>query len=107
MNSQHIHDFKNEIEYAEDGIVSKQILKHKNGNVTLFAFDKSQELSAHTSPFEALVSVLEGEVIIQIDGDSSKLKEGESIILPSGIPHGVKAVTKFKMLLTMIRPDEK
>jgi quercetin dioxygenase-like cupin family protein len=89
-------------EYQAGAIVSRQISKAEAGNVTLFAFDKGQELSEHTAPYDALVQVLDGEVEIKIAGKPFHLKEGDAIIMPAGDPHGVKALTRFKMLLTMI-----
>ena len=83
--------------------VSSQITKAEAGNVTLFAFDKDQELSEHTAPFDALVHVLDGETEINISGRAYHLKAGDAIIMPADEPHAVKALTRFKMLLTMIR----
>jgi quercetin dioxygenase-like cupin family protein len=95
--------FKDSVSYSENAIVSKQILKKDTGNITLFAFDKDQELSEHTAPFDALVQVLEGEVKITINKIEYNLPEGFSIIMPANIPHGLRAVKRFKMLLTMIK----
>ena len=95
--------FEDSVEYAENAIVSKQILKMPTGNVTLFAFDEAQELSEHTAPFDALVQILDGSVQIKVAGKEHALDKGQSIIMPANIPHAVKAVKKFKMLLTMIR----
>lgn len=89
--------------YQDGSIVSRQITKEESGNVTLFAFDKGQELSEHTAPFDALVQVLDGEAEIFISGQLFCLKSGQAIILPAGQPHALKAPQKFKMLLTMIR----
>ena len=91
------------IAYQEGAVVSREIVKQAAGNVTLFAFDEGQGLSEHTVPFNALVRVLEGEVEILIAGQPHHLKGGEIILLPSGQPHAVRAVSRFKMLLTMIR----
>jgi quercetin dioxygenase-like cupin family protein len=91
------------ISYQEGAVVSRQIVKAEAGTVTLFAFDLGQELSEHTAPFDALVHVLEGEVEIRISGNPFKLKTGEAIVMPANEPHAVKALTRFKMLLTMIR----
>ena len=91
------------VAYNEGSVVSRQITKAEAGNVTLFAFDKDQELSEHTAPFDALVHLLEGEAEIRISGKAHALKTGEAIIMPADEPHAVKAVTRFKMLLTMIR----
>jgi len=91
------------VEYQPGSVVSRQITKAEGGNVTLFAFDEGQELSEHTAPFDALVHVLDGEAEIKISGKPSLLKSGEAIIMPANQPHAVKAVKKFKMLLTMIK----
>ncbi|HJX70919.1 MAG TPA: cupin domain-containing protein [Bacteroidales bacterium] len=91
------------IEYASGSIVSKVIAKQKGGNITLFAFDKGQELSEHTAPYDALVQVLEGEAEILINRQSHRLRQGEGIIMPANDPHAVKATGKFKMQLTMIK----
>jgi quercetin dioxygenase-like cupin family protein len=89
--------------YQEGSVVSRQIMKEETGNVTLFAFDEGQELSEHTAPFDALVQVLDGEVEVRISGNTHHLSTGDAIIMPAIEPHGLKAKTKFKMLLTMIR----
>ncbi|MBI4733177.1 MAG: cupin domain-containing protein [Chloroflexi bacterium] len=90
-------------EYQTGAVVSRQVTKAEAGNVTLFAFDEGQELSEHTAPFDALVHVLDGEAEIKISGKPFLLKAGEAIIMPANEPHAVRAVKKFKMLLTMIR----
>jgi quercetin dioxygenase-like cupin family protein len=90
-------------DYQVGAIVSRQITKAEGGNVTLFAFDEGQELSEHTTPFDALVQVLDGEVEIKISGKPFLLKAGESILMPANHPHALKASKKFKMLLTMIK----
>lgn len=92
------------IAYQDGAIVSRQITKTEAGNVTLFAFDKEQGLSEHTAPYDALVHILEGEAEVTISGQSFQLKTGEAIIMPADEPHALKALQKFKMLLTMIRP---
>jgi quercetin dioxygenase-like cupin family protein len=91
------------VAYQEGSVVSRQITKAEAGNVTLFAFDKAQELSEHTAPFDALVHVLEGEAEIRISGQAYQLNAGDAIIMPADEPHAVRALTAFKMLLTMIR----
>jgi quercetin dioxygenase-like cupin family protein len=88
--------------YQEGSVVSRQITKAEAGNVTLFSFDAGQELSEHTAPFDALVQILDGAAEVFISGQSFQLKTGQSIILPAGQPHALKAPQKFKMLLTMI-----
>ncbi|MEI6696067.1 MAG: cupin domain-containing protein [Bacteroidota bacterium] len=96
-------NFANEVNYSENGIVSKRILEKKTGNVSLFAFDKGQSLSEHTAPFDAMVQVLEGKAEIVINKLPFVLETGESIIMPANITHAVNAVEQFKMLLTMIK----
>jgi len=93
----------NLVTYNDGSVVSRQITKADAGNVTLFAFDKDQELSEHTAPFDALVHVLDGETEIRISGKPFHLKMGDAIIMPADEPHAVRALTRFKMLLTMIR----
>ena len=91
------------VSYQEGSVVSRQITKADAGNVTLFAFDIGQELSEHTAPFDALVHLLDGEAEIRISGQHYALSTGDAIVMPANAPHAVKAKTKFKMLLTMIR----
>jgi quercetin dioxygenase-like cupin family protein len=91
------------VQYSDNSIVSRQVVKETGGNVTLFAFDRDQELSEHTAPFDALVQVLDGKAEIAIAGKKYYLEQGGSIIMPAGIPHAVRAVERFKMLLTMVR----
>ncbi len=91
------------VSYQDESVVSKTLIKRETGTVTLFAFDEGQELSEHTAPFDALVFVLDGEVEIMISGSPYVLKEGEMIILPVNKPHALKAIRKFKMMLTMIK----
>lgn len=93
----------NDIDYQPNSIVSKQIIKKPNGNVTLFAFDKDESLSEHTSPFDALVYMVDGVMEIKIGGTPFEVSGGEYILLPANIPHGLIAVEKSKMLLTMIK----
>jgi quercetin dioxygenase-like cupin family protein len=97
-----VFQFTKLIEYQQGTIVSRQILKVAGGNITLVAFDKGQELSEHTSPFDALVQIIEGEMGIMIAGIPYSLSGGDSIIMPANIPHALKASNKNKMLLTMI-----
>lgn len=98
-----IFNFKDEVDYAKGGVVSRQVIKNEKGNISLFAFDEGQGLSEHTAPFDALVQVIEGEAEIIIGGTPFLLAEGQSIIMPANISHALKAVTSFKMILTMIR----
>jgi quercetin dioxygenase-like cupin family protein len=91
------------VEYQEDSVVSKTLIDKKAGTITLFAFAEGQGLSEHVAPFDALVSILEGETEIIISGKPFRLKAGEMIIMPANKPHALKAIKKFKMMLVMIR----
>ena len=99
-------NLKDEIAYADGAVVSKTLLKKETGNITLFSFDTGQGLSEHTSPFDAVVQVVEGEGSFIINGKTTVAKEGEMVIMPANIPHDVQAAKQpFKMLLTMIRSE--
>jgi quercetin dioxygenase-like cupin family protein len=89
--------------YQDGAIVSRTLLKRAGGTITLFAFDAGQTLSEHTTPFDAIAHVLEGEALITIAGTPIGVTTGELILLPANQPHAVAATTRFKMLLTMIR----
>lgn len=91
------------VSYQDGAVVSRTLIKQPKGTVTLFAFDRGQELSEHTVPHDALVQVLDGEVEITIAGSPNRLRQGEAIVMPGSQPHAVKAVQRFKMMLTMIR----
>jgi quercetin dioxygenase-like cupin family protein len=90
-------------EYATDSIVSKTILDSSIGTITLFAFDTGQKLSEHTSPYNAVVQVVDGCGMFIIGNNSLKISAGELLIMPANIPHSVHANKKFKMLLIMVR----
>jgi quercetin dioxygenase-like cupin family protein len=102
MNAQvkNLIDF---INYQDDSVVSREIIKRPTGTITVFAFDEGQGLSEHTAPFDAFVYVLDGEVEIRITGKPNLLKQGEMIIMPADQPHSLKAIKRFKMMLVMIR----
>ncbi len=91
------------IDYQEGSVVSRTIIDKNTGTITLFAFDENQGLSEHTTPYDAMVYVLDGEVEITISGKQIWLKQGEMTILPANQPHALTAKTKFKMLLIMIK----
>ena len=91
------------VQYSENSIVSKQLIKKDTGTITLFAFDKGQSLSEHTAPFDAFVEIVDGKAECIIDDKAVVVKQGEFIILPANIPHAVNAVEKFKMLIVMIK----
>ncbi len=89
--------------YQEDSVVSRTIIDENAGTVTIFAFDEGQGLSEHTAPYDALLFILEGKAEVIISGKSFLLKQSEMIIMPANKPHCLKAIKRFKMLLTMIR----
>jgi len=93
----------NIVSYQAGAVVSRAIVSRKTGTITLFAFDAGQGLSEHTAPFDALVHVLEGKAEIAINGEPFQLSGGEAILLPANRPHAVRATSRFKMLLVMIR----
>jgi len=93
----------NLVSYVPKSIVSRTLAKSDAGILTLFAFDAGESLSEHTTPYDAYVQVLDGEVELKIGGKSVPARTGETVLMPAHIPHGVLATKPFKMLLTMIR----
>jgi len=91
------------VNYQAGAVVSRTIVKKATGTMTLFAFDEGEGLSEHTAAFDALAHVLEGEAEIVISGKAIRTKSGEAVLMPANQPHALKAVTRFKMALTMIR----
>jgi quercetin dioxygenase-like cupin family protein len=91
------------VDYHDGAIVSREIVSQPTGTITAFAFDEGEQLSEHTAPFDAMVIALEGGVDITIGGKVNQVGSGEMIIMPAGVPHALKAVTRFKMLLVMIK----
>ena len=91
------------VNYQEGAVVSRTVVKRTTGTVTLFAFDEGQGLSEHTAPFDAVAHLLEGEAIITVSGKPLRTTAGEAVLMPANQPHALKALTRFKMLLTMIR----
>jgi quercetin dioxygenase-like cupin family protein len=98
-----VYNLKQSIDIASGGVVSKQFIKNKGGNITLFAFDKGQGLSEHTAPFDAVVQIVEGKAEVTIGGVAHKVREGEMILMPANIPHALQAVEAFKMCLVMLK----
>jgi quercetin dioxygenase-like cupin family protein len=89
--------------YQQGSVVSRTIIDKPVGSVTLFAFDQGSGLSEHTAPYDALVLVAEGEAEVSISGQPHAVRQGEFIIMPANQPHALRAVTRFKMLLVMVR----
>ncbi len=91
------------IDYADGGVISKELIHSNAGSVTLFSFDAGQGLSEHSAPFDALIQVIEGKMELTVEGTKHVISAGESFIIPSGAHHSVNAAERFKMIITMIR----
>ncbi len=96
-------DLMDLVEYAPGSIVSRTIAENKAGTLTLFAFDAGQGLSEHSTPFDAVVQILDGEAELTIGGKTVHAVAGQLVIMPADVPHAVTARQRFKMLLTMLR----
>jgi len=91
------------VDYADGTVASRMIINNKAGSITIFSFDENEGLSEHTAPYDAVVTILEGECEVWIAGTTLQMKAGQTIIFPANAPHALSAITKFKMTLTMIR----
>ncbi len=91
------------IDYQQGAVVSRTVINKKTGTVTVFAFDKGQGLSEHTTPFDALVQLLDGRGEVTISGRPLQLESGEMVIMPANQPHALRATERFKMMLVMVR----
>jgi quercetin dioxygenase-like cupin family protein len=89
--------------YQTDAVVSRTLIDKKAGTVTLFAFDEGQGLSEHTAPFDAMVYVFDGEAEVTISGKPLRLKAGMVTVMPASATHSLRALTRFKMMLIMVR----
>ena len=89
---------------AEGAIVSRVLAKNDHCSLTLFAFDAGQGLSEHTSPFDAYVNLIEGELTLTVGGKKTHLSPGQTVLMPAKVPHALHAVTPVKLLLMMLRP---
>jgi len=96
-------ELKELVKYSRGSIVSRTLVDKRAGTLTLFAFAKGQGLSEHTAPYDAVVIVLDGEAELTIGGKPVRAVEGQMVIMPANVPHAVRAVERFKMLLVMIR----
>ena len=101
-----VFSFSDSVEYASGGILSKTVLKKETGNISLFSFAKGEALSEHTAPFDAMIQVVDGKGEVIIGGKSFILESGQTIIMPANISHAVKAIERFKMVLTMIKSNQ-
>lgn len=96
-------EMKELVGYAPGTVASRIIINPKTGNITLFSFDEEEGLSEHTAPFDAVVTILEGQCEVWVGGQTHQMRKGETIIFPAQVPHALSAITRFKMSLTMIR----
>ena len=93
---------RDQVAYGERQVVSKTLAQNDAVSITLFAFDKGEEISSHKSGGDAFVTCLDGEGEITIDGVNYTLTEGQSIVMPAGHPHAVRGKERFKMLLVVV-----
>ena len=91
------------VEYQSGSVVSRTLIKKASGTITAFAFDAGEGLSEHTAPYDALVLGVDGTAEISIGSLTHRVSAGQLLKLPAGQPHAVKAITRFKMILVMIR----
>jgi len=98
-----VETLKDMVVYQEGAVVSRTIIDKPQGTVSLFAFAEGEGLSEHTTPYDALVQVLDGEVEITIGGEAFHLDEGKMIVMPADVPHALRALGRFKMLLVMVK----
>jgi len=105
MPSSEIHQLKSTVDVAPGAIVSRTLMRTAGGNVTAFAFDAGQALAEHSAPFDALVILLDGELVVVIAGDEYPLDVGDSILMPADVPHAVRAPAKAKWLLVMLKVE--
>lgn len=90
---------KDQVEYLEGQVVSKTLVQNNSVSMTLFSFDKGEEISTHSSGEDAMVTVLEGKGRFTVAEDVFYLEEGDTLIMPKGIPHAVYGEERFKMQL--------
>lgn len=95
------------VDYEEGRVVSRTLSSQKSLNITLFAFDKGEEISAHSAPGDAMVQILDGEALINVGGKEITATAGQAVVMPADVPHSLNAVERFKMLLIVVkRPVE-
>lgn len=94
---------KDLVAYQDGSIASRMIINKKAGSITIFSFDEGEGLSEHTAPFDAVVTILDGECEVWVSGKIHPMKEGDTIIFPANAPHALSAVTRFKMMLVMVK----
>lgn len=106
IEKQKVLHMAEQVNYQDGQIVSRTLVQNSKLSMTLFAFEKDEEISTHSSGGDAMIIVLDGTGKITIDGKENILSAGEAIVMPAGKPHAVYAAERFKMLLTVIFPEE-
>lgn len=91
------------VDYEEGRVVSRTFAQKPAVGMTLFAFDAGESISTHTAPGDAMVHLLDGEALVEIDGAELTVRAGEVVVMPANVPHSVTAVQQFKMLLTVVK----
>lgn len=101
IEKQTVLRLKDQVEYQKGQVVSKTLVQNEAVSVTIFSFDKGEEISTHASGGDAMVTVLDGTGKFTVGGEVFILHEGETLIMPQGIPHAVYGEEQFKMQLTV------
>lgn len=102
LNAQ-VHNLGGLVEYQPGSVVSRTLLNKSSGTVTIFAFDRGESLSEHTTPYDALVFAVDGDLEIALAGERHQVRSGDVLLMPANVPHAVDARTQSKMVLVMIR----
>lgn len=97
-----VHEMEALVEYQKGQVISRTLAQGKNLSLTLFAFDKGEEISSHSSGGDAMVYILDGEADITIGENVYNVKKGETIVMPAGVPHALFAKEQFKMFLIVV-----
>jgi quercetin dioxygenase-like cupin family protein len=96
-------DIESLVDYEEGRVVSRTLAQKQTVNITLFAFDKGEGISAHSAPGDAMVQILDGEALIHVGDKEIRAMKGHVVVMPADIPHALHAVTPFKMILTVVK----
>ncbi|WP_294967327.1 cupin domain-containing protein [uncultured Methanosphaera sp.] len=93
------------VEYQENSVVSKELVKKETGTITVFAFDKGEGLSEHAAPYDAMIQIIDGKLELTLNKKLYTLEKGDMIIMPANAPHALYAAERFKMILSMIKSE--
>ena len=97
------HYLEELVAYENGRVVSRTFAQNSSVGITLFSFDKGEGVSTHTAPGDAMVQILDGEAVVNIDGKEMTVGRGQVVVMPADVPHSVTAVKRFKMLLTVVK----